>query len=73
MGARFWFVRAGERAVAIDDFRTGNLMAIGWREVGPLPTAVDDRTLERIFAERYPNEREGTRRVWLAQVKGSRM
>jgi restriction system protein len=69
MSARFWFVRAGERAAAIDDFRTGNLVAIGWKEVGRLPDHIDDRALARLFAERYPAEREGTRKVWLAQVK----
>ena len=69
MSARFWFVRAGERAAAIDDFRTGNLVAIGWREVGPMPEHVDDSALHRLFAERYPQDREGSRRVWAAQVK----
>jgi restriction system protein len=66
---RLWFVRAGRNAAFIDDFRTNSLVAIGWDEAGPIEPGTKDDKLEELFARTYPSSKEGSRRVWIAQVR----
>ncbi len=67
--SRLWFVRAGRDAVFIDEFRGGSIVAIGWSEAGPIQPGAKDADLEELFAKAYPQAKEGSRRVWLAQVR----
>ena len=67
--ARTWVVRADRNAAAIDDFRTKNMVAIGWPQAGPITKATPATKLPAIFEQAFPQAREGTRRVWLAQVR----
>jgi restriction system protein len=66
---RLWCVRAGRHATHADDFRTRGYVAVGWREVGPVPPSVADDDLTRMFRESFPEERELTRAIWIAQLR----
>ena len=66
---KLWFVRAGESGVYADDFRKGDHVAIGWTELGP-DVPVDDReAFDRLMASTFPNESDGTRSSWSAQIR----
>lgn len=66
---RTWFVHAGRGAAFIDDFRANSLVAIGWREAGPIAPTIDDDALTDLFDRTFPSAKPGSRRVWQAQVK----
>jgi restriction system protein len=66
---RFWFVRAGEGAAYLEEFLSQGLVAIGWKNIGPLDPAMTNAELDKRFQAAYPEEREGSRKVWAAQVK----
>jgi restriction system protein len=66
---RTWLVRAGKNAIFIDDFRANSVVAIGWRETGPISPTADDRFLTELFDRTYATAKPGSRRVWQAQVR----
>lgn len=66
---RIWIVRAGKGAAFADEFAEQGLVAIGWREVGPVTDGVNDSELERQFKEAYPEWRRRKQQVALAQVR----
>ncbi len=66
---RTWIVRAGKNATWIDDFRTNSVVAIGWRETGPILSTATDTELETVFSRTFPSAKPGSRRVWQAQVR----
>ena len=69
LSQRTWIVRAGRDAAFFDEFRTNSLVAIGWREAGPIESGIDDDELEALFDRTFPNAKPGSRRVWQAQVR----
>lgn len=66
---RIWFVRAGVKAVHVDEFLTNGEVAIGWGKVGEIAAKTGDDEIQRRFRAAYPDKREGSVNVWLAQVK----
>jgi restriction system protein len=66
---RTWLVRAGKDAIFIDDFRANSVVAIGWRETGPIPPTADDDFLTELFDRTFATAKPGSRRVWQAQVR----
>ncbi len=66
---KLWFVRAGEGAAHVSEFVSENHVAIGWNDVGPATPATTDEHLEAAFDKAYPDEKPGSRRVWLAIVR----
>ena len=66
---RTWLVRAGKNAIFIDDFRANSVVAIGWRETGPIPPTADDDFLTELFDRTFATAKPGSRRVWQAQVR----
>jgi restriction system protein len=66
---RLWFVRAGRDAAFVDQFRSGNHVALGWAEVGRVDPDIPDDVLDERFAQAFPKAKDGTRAVWAAQVK----
>lgn len=66
---RTWVIRAGRDAVHFDEFRSKSIAGMGWGEAGPITTTTPDRELDERFARAFPSAREGTRRVWQAQVR----
>ncbi len=69
MSYRTWIVRAGRDAAFFDEFRTHEIVAIGWSKAGPVTTATSDEELDRLFLAAYPEAKEGARRVYQAQVR----
>jgi restriction system protein len=67
--AKLWFVRAGEGAASVGAFVREGYVAIGWNELGPIAATITDEELSQRFAERFPDEKDGTRRVWNAVVR----
>lgn len=66
---RTWLVRAGKNATFIDDFRANSVVAIGWRETGPIQPTADDDFLTDLFDRTFPSAKPGSRRVWQGQVR----
>lgn len=66
---RFWFIRAGEGAAYVDEFLAHGIVAIGWKGAGIIAPTLPDDEVEKRFQEAFPSEREGSRKVWAAQVK----
>jgi restriction system protein len=64
-----WFVRAGEGAFAIDEFRDNNEAAVGWREVDTLVGQLPDDEILRRFEATFPAAKKNAVRVWAAQVR----
>jgi len=64
-----WIVRAGERAVFVEEFLEKGIAAIGWEAVGPVLATTPDEELKRRFAESFPEEKEGWRLVAAAMVR----
>jgi restriction system protein len=54
-----WIVRAGEGAAYVEEFLQEGLVAIAWKEPGPLEPDVSDDEIEQRFAEAYVQEKEG--------------
>ena len=67
--APIWFVRSGEGAAYIDEFLAGNLVAIGWREAGPLKADATDGEIDEAFLAAYPNAKDASRRSGINQVR----
>ena len=65
---RTWLVRAGKNATFIDDFRANSLVAIGWRETGPIPPTADDDFLTELFDRTFATAKPGSRRGADARV-----
>ena len=64
-----WLIRAGEKAAFAKGFRSGNYIAIGWKEVGPVSPDTPDEEIDRLFAVHYPQKDDNTRNVWANQVR----
>jgi len=52
---KMWMVRAGEGAKLIEEFAEGNLVAIGWHELGEIAPGTSREAVSRRVAERWPN------------------
>ncbi len=50
-----WMVRAGEGAKLVDDFAEGNLVAIGWHELGEIASGVSRKAISERITEQWPN------------------
>jgi len=66
---RFWFVRAGEGAAYADEFLSQEIVAVGWKAAGKLTADNPDSDFDNRFQAAYPEESDGTRKSWAAQVK----
>ena len=53
----------------VDNFRSGGLLAIGWKEADQFPADLPDDQMKQLSSRTYPDERPATRAVWLGMVK----
>ncbi|MGL5734800.1 MAG: restriction endonuclease [Beijerinckiaceae bacterium] len=53
-----WMVRSGGRGRLYDEFRTREIVAIGWFEVGDLTNIITREEMVRLVRAAYPNEPE---------------
>ena len=63
-----WMVRAGRGGENVEDFVRHGIVALGDTKVGALSPAIKKDELLRLFAEKYPEEKEGSRAGWASQL-----
>ncbi len=61
-------IRAGRGSENIDDFVRHNIVALGDRLLGAVPPTIKKDALLDLYAEKYPDEKEGTRVSWAGQL-----
>jgi restriction system protein len=64
-----WFVRAGASAAYLDDFLSKGIVGLGWSKAGKITSNLGDNELTARIAQAYPDQSEGTRRVWVSQIR----
>jgi restriction system protein len=63
-----WMVRAGRGGESVDDFIKHGLVALGGARLGKLDPAIKKDELLKLYAEKYPEEKDGSRAVWASQL-----
>lgn len=63
-----WMVRAGHQAVLFDDFRSKNLVAIGWDALGDLSKVTDSDEVRNMMEKSYPDFSKGKTIMSASQV-----
>jgi len=67
--SKLWFVRAGEGAAHVADFLAQSFVGIGWGELGVVSRDTTDQQLEGAMNAAYPDDKPGSRKVWLGMVR----
>ncbi len=63
-----WMVRAGEGAYLIDDFKTKNIVAIGWNDLGDLTSVASAEKVKELYRRTRPDEKEGRINITSGQI-----
>jgi restriction system protein len=63
-----WMIRAGRGSEHIEDFVKHGVVAFGDTKLGPLSSSIKKVDLLRLYAENYPEEKEGSRATWASQL-----
>ena len=63
-----WMVRAGQGAAYVEDFIERKVVAIGWQEIGDVPTGASREQISQKLAEALPNESAGKRAISAGQI-----
>lgn len=63
-----WMVRAGRGSEHIDAFLEHGVVAIGWPDLGDLSKTPNKDDLSRLYAARYPGDRDGKRIGAVSQI-----
>ncbi|MCU0659626.1 MAG: restriction endonuclease [Polyangiaceae bacterium] len=63
-----WMVRAGKGGEKIDDFLSREVVAFDGSELGKLPVAISKEELLKLYAEKFPAEKEMSRASWASQL-----
>jgi predicted Mrr-cat superfamily restriction endonuclease len=66
--ANVWMVRAGRGGENVEDFIECGLVALGGARLGQVVPAPRREELLALYAEKYPEETEGSRAVWASQL-----
>jgi restriction system protein len=66
--AEMWMVRAGTGAFLVEEFIKNGYIAVGWLERTDLAEVKDKKELERLYDERYTDEKPGKRRAGISQI-----
>lgn len=61
-------VRAGRGSDSVDDFVKHGVVALGGERLGKLDPSIKKDELLKRYAEKYPDEKEGSRAVWASQL-----
>lgn len=62
-----WMVRAGRGSENIEEFLRLGIVAMGDARLGKLSPSMSKTDMLRLYAEKYPEEGEGTRSTWASQ------
>jgi restriction system protein len=63
-----WMVRAGRGGDNVEDFIKHGLVVLGDTRLGKLDPSTKKEDLLKLFAAKYPEEKEGSRAVWASQL-----
>lgn len=63
-----WMVRAGRGGDQVEGFRSQGVVALADELLGPLPNDVTKAALLALYAQHYPEDKEGSRAVWASQL-----
>ncbi len=63
-----WMVRAGIGGDKVQDFHSKGLVAFGDERLGKVPDQITKQALLKLYAEKYPDEKEGSRASWASQL-----
>jgi restriction system protein len=63
-----WMVRAGAGGSKAEDFRTKGLVGFGDERLGKLQLGITKAALLQLYAEKYPEDKEGSRASWASQL-----
>lgn len=63
-----WMIRAGRGSDKVDDFLQHGVVAVGGDLLGPLKAGAKKDELLKLYAEKYPDEGEGSRTSWVNQL-----
>ena len=66
--ATAWMVRAGKGACFVEDFVSGNCVAVGWQELSDLSSVKSKDELRKLVEEAYPEDKPGQRQSWITQM-----
>ncbi|SIQ65073.1 restriction system protein [Chryseobacterium sp. RU37D] len=66
---KIWMVRAGSGGYLIDEFLSAGIAAIGWNDLGEIPTDISYDSLKQLYERTYPEDSTGrinqnTSQVW---------
>ncbi|PAV05482.1 restriction endonuclease [Methanobacterium bryantii] len=61
-------VRAGQNAFLIDDFKSKNIVAIGWDEIGDLSACKSHNAVKKLVNKKYPEFKEGKVNITASQI-----
>src|SRR5258708_22293616 len=64
-------VRAGRGIENVEEFIRHGVVALGDTKLGPLSPSIKKDELLRLLAEKYPDEKAGSRASWASQVIAS--
>lgn len=63
-----WLVRAGRGGENLDDFVSLGLVCFNDKRLGKLSTSTTKEELLKLYAEHYPEAKEGSRASWASQI-----
>ncbi|MDC0741617.1 restriction endonuclease [Polyangium mundeleinium] len=63
-----WMIRAGRGSENIEDFVRHGIVALGDKLLGAVPPTIKKEALLELYAEKYPDEKEGSRASWAGQL-----
>ncbi|HEY8936802.1 MAG TPA: restriction endonuclease [Cyclobacteriaceae bacterium] len=59
MSQKAWMVRSGGSGFLIEEFIEQKIVAIGWNELGEIPSNINNRELKELFFKIYPESSDG--------------
>ncbi|MFT3772456.1 MAG: restriction endonuclease [Minicystis sp.] len=63
-----WMIRAGGGSENVDEFLQHGIVAVGDNRLGALSPTLKKDDLLKLYAEKYPEEKEGSRASWASQL-----
>lgn len=66
--SEIWFVRAGRDSVFAEDFIQQGIVAIGWSELGDLPSSITRAQLTQVYRQIYKDHPDGRIQVAVGQI-----
>jgi restriction system protein len=63
-----WMIRAGGGSENVEDFLQHGIVALGDSRLGPISPSIKKDELLKLYAQKYSEEKEGSRASWASQL-----